>query len=614
MSLSCIYAEASIHSAVQSPVSIGYDQKSNSTVSITDRIQQLEKLVVTLMKDNSANVSQSEPQVPLANPVVSSPSNTVTSNSMSEDCGETIVQDSASPPGLGRIKVSTSSTSYVSNAHWAAVLDGISDLKDCFEKEDDSPQPEYASPQLLYGSLNRASKSEILNSIPPRPVVDRLVSRYFNALDMAPAVLHSGQFLKEYEKFWENPSDAPIMWLGLLFTMMCLSAQLQQFSIDPHQMHNLSSVDPDPRILVDLFRDRIVQCLILGKYTKGGPYVLETLLLYFTIEHFLSKDAEIGLWILLGIIINLAMRMGYHRDPRYFSGISPAGWPMGLPRNIKEWQTDTSEPRNLFDADFDEHTKELPTSRPETEITPMLHILARNRIASVARVILDFTTDTRPYSYADVMRVEKRLDDAHFTIPSSLRWQPMSASITDTPQIIMQRISLEISFHKWRIALHRKYLFPSRQHLQNAHSRHVCMEAALNILELQDILDQETQPAGQLYEIRWKLSSLVTHDFLLATSILCFCLQSRYGISEGATEVKDINKIKLALKRSHDIWLQPSLTSKESQKAVEALTMVLKKLDPETEPSMLFDYSQTPPPLPADYYMSTSYQGKHSCV
>lgn len=186
MSLSCIYADASIHSTMQSPVSIGYDQKLNPTASITDRIQQLENLVVTLMKDNSANVSQSEPQVPLANPVVSNPSNTVTSNSMPEDCGETIVQDPASPPGLGRIKVSTSSTSYVSNAHWAAVLDGISDLKDCFEKEDDSPQPEYASPQLLYGSLNRASKSEILSSIPPRPVVDRLVSRYFNALDMAP--------------------------------------------------------------------------------------------------------------------------------------------------------------------------------------------------------------------------------------------------------------------------------------------------------------------------------------------------------------------------------------------------------------------------------------------
>lgn len=282
------------------------------------------------------------------------------------------------------------------------------------------------------------------------------------------------------------------MWIALLFTMMCLSAQLQQFSIDTHQLNNLSSIDQDPRILSDVFRDRIVQCLILGKYTRGGAHVLETLLLYFTIEHFLSKDAEIGLWILLGIIVKLAMRMGYHRDPRHFSGISPAAgemrrrvwltiWTldliisaqMGLPRSIMEWQTDTSEPRNLFDADFDENTKELPTSRPETEITPMLHILARNRITSVARVILDFTTDTRPYSYVDVMRVEKRLDDAHFTVPSTLRWQPMSASITDTPEVIMQRIALEISFHRWRIALHRKYLFPCENNFKTI-TRDMC--------------------------------------------------------------------------------------------------------------------------------------------
>lgn len=164
----------------------GHDQKSNSTASITDRIQHLENLVVTLMRDNSAEISPFEPKVSLANPVRSSSSNTVTNSTMYGDCNGTIFEGSASPPGLGRIKVSTSSTRYVSNAHWAAVLDGISDLKDHFEKEDDSPQPEYASPKLLYGSLNHASKSEILSSIPPRPVVDRLVSRYFNALDMAP--------------------------------------------------------------------------------------------------------------------------------------------------------------------------------------------------------------------------------------------------------------------------------------------------------------------------------------------------------------------------------------------------------------------------------------------
>jgi hypothetical protein len=39
--------------------------------------------------------------------------------------------------------------------------------------------------------------------------------------------------------------------------------------------------------MVSNFRVRIVQCLILGDYAKGGVYVLETLLLYMAVELFL---------------------------------------------------------------------------------------------------------------------------------------------------------------------------------------------------------------------------------------------------------------------------------------------------------------------------------------
>lgn len=93
------------------------------------------------------------------------------------------------------MKLTTSGVSYVNSAHWAAVLDGIAELKDHFEREDERllvrcssepPKPYLAGPQLLYGCPRYATKEEILAAIPPRPVVDRLISRYFNALDMAP--------------------------------------------------------------------------------------------------------------------------------------------------------------------------------------------------------------------------------------------------------------------------------------------------------------------------------------------------------------------------------------------------------------------------------------------
>lgn len=86
-------------------------------------------------------------------------------------------------------------SNYVGSSHWAAVLDSIADLKEFFEEKEETRNivtdfipanhinPRW--PQLLYG-CEESTRTDILASIPPRRVVDRLVSRYFTDLDIAP--------------------------------------------------------------------------------------------------------------------------------------------------------------------------------------------------------------------------------------------------------------------------------------------------------------------------------------------------------------------------------------------------------------------------------------------
>ena len=103
---------------------------------------------------------------------------------------------SPSPSDYGSIRIKGSGVSYVSSAHWTAVLESIDELRDHFEQEDNShvvasdtiqPQVNFPSPQLLYGGCPlHITPASILNSVPIRPVVDRLVACYFNFLDMAP--------------------------------------------------------------------------------------------------------------------------------------------------------------------------------------------------------------------------------------------------------------------------------------------------------------------------------------------------------------------------------------------------------------------------------------------
>lgn len=429
------------------------------------------------------------------------------------------------------------------------------------------------------------------------------------------------------------------MWLGLLFVMMCLAAQIQHLSLDSESASPTAAPRSDLEAMADAFREKIVQCLLLGRYTKGGPYSLETLILYFAVEFFLLKDSSADVWILVGMIVHLAMRMGYHRDPEHFPGISPFAGEMrrrvwatifqldfvvssdiGLPRTAKDAQIDTKEPRNLLETDFDEDTAELPPSRPDSDVTVTLYFIVRGRISSIIGLISDVNTDTLPSSYEEVMRIDKKLEEAYQAIPSALRWRPMAQSIIDSPNLILQRLYLDTTFQKARILVHRRsFINSTSEALQNldVDSRQISLDAATRILEYQKVLDEERQPDGRFYILRWKISHVFQHDILLATRILCLYLQmsNSVEIADADARVAEQTRreeIRQRLKTSHSIWLRLSTTSAEAQKAAKALSIVLGNADTDSATNVSGDFFADFDPMPFDGYGApTPYQCKN---
>ncbi|KAJ8130754.1 hypothetical protein O1611_g2873 [Lasiodiplodia mahajangana] len=492
----------------------------------------------------------------------------------------------STPSDNGYLWCDTNESQYVSGAHWTAILDSIADLKE------NADQPGHGSssshPQLLYG-CKPISREAILATLPPRPTVDRGISCYFNRLDIAPYVVHSTQFLRQYEKFWVNPNEVSILWIGLLFSMICLAA------ISDEPVSTWAGEERNP--LIDLYRERMVQCLAIGEYTNQKPYVLETLYHYITIEYSIRKDADKNIWLLMATGVNLAMGMGYHRDPAHFPRLSPfAGemrrrtWAtliqgdilistqMGMPRLIKDWQCDVAEPRNLNDADFDENTKVLPPSRPETEMTVSLNIIARRRVFKAVGAAIDLAAMTVPYPYSEVMRVDRMLQAAKDSIPLSLRMKPLQLSVTDPPQVITHRIFISIMFHKGTIMLHHKYLNTDQTDgdaIASAYSRNACLDACLSLLEMQQTFHEEVQLGGLLHVVRWRASSFIRHEFLTATMVLCWILHRGVDKLWPAHAPTTEDQIKNALRKAHDIWASMSGSSRDARKASETLTLVL---------------------------------------
>ena len=347
------------------------------------------------------------------------------------------------------------------------------------------------------------------------------------------------------------------------------------------------------------FFKRAGQALMTGNYMRTKPYSVESVLLYGMCKYLQKDEHDTDAWMVIGISTRLAMKMGYHRDPRHLANISPFEGEMrrrtffileafdlllsfqaGLPAMIHEEDCDTDPPGNLFDTDFDEECKALPPSRPPTDSTPMLYYRYKSRLARIFRRVYQRATSFNSSSYEEIMKLDAELDRAHKDVPPSLRLKPLALSFTDQPYMILNRLYSDLVYLKSVCVLHRKYLSQNRSDPSFDYSRRACGDAALQILKHQAELSEACQPGGLFYDHRWMLSSLSCHDFLLAAMITSLDLYESHKQSASLplenleAQVKKYD----ALKHSHSIWMSRKEISRDARRASSVLAIMLSKV------------------------------------
>ncbi len=336
-----------------------------------------------------------------------------------------------------------------------------------------------------------------------------------------------------------------------------------------------------------------------GNYIKAKSYSVESVLLYGVCKYIQKDEHDTDAWMTIGVSTRLAMKMGYHRDPRHLPNISPFEGEMrrrtffileafdlllsfqaGLPAMIHEEECDTDPPGNLFDTDFDEDCKAIPPSRPPTDSTPMLYYRYKSRLARMFRRIYQHAVSFRTSSYKETMKLDAELDKAHKEVPPSLRMKPMTLSFTDQPYMILNRLYSDLVYLKSVCVLHRKYLSENRSDPRYGYSRRVCRDAALQILKHQAELHAACQPGGLFHDHRWMLSSLSCHDFLLAAMITCLDLyeSQKQAPTLHAEDLEAQVKKYDALRHCHGIWVSRSGFSRDARRASSVLAIMLSKV------------------------------------
>jgi hypothetical protein len=359
--------------------------------------------------------------------------------------------------------------------------------------------------------------------------------------------------------------------------------------------------EPDNESLprAKILQQRTAECLILGRFATANAYALEAFILHLQ-SRFLSErnsNAHVHIWFEMGTIIRLAFRMGYHRDPSTMPGTSPfdaemrrrvwvnifqvdalMSFQMGFPSMIPTEYCDAQPPRNLEYSDLRLEMETLPPSRPVSDDTPILYIIAKSSVMGMFKKIVVHAQSLASPTYDKTIALDLEARDVYSRVPETLQRRDVGRCFLDTSTRILERCNIELLYLKSIIILHRRFVsYEPATTSSFETSRRACAEAALGILARQADLHQASQPGGRLYEDRWMLGSLMAHDFLLAAMVLCLDLSVRLRFDKTTADDDVVGRAYLALHTSRQVWAATSSLSPEASTAAFALDLMLRK-------------------------------------
>ncbi|KAF2155627.1 hypothetical protein K461DRAFT_78288 [Myriangium duriaei CBS 260.36] len=645
-------------------------EKKQSGQNVRNRIQHLEKLVVDLMNskpnrdtsvptDNVGNVGNNDPQSTAFSQMT--PPQDIESSESNQESPEESTQ-SFDESAFGRMRIGKDRTAYVEKTHWSALLNEISDLKRDLSEDDDSELDDLPADNsddleskepLGIGSILRSpirrSKAELIRAMPPREVVDRYVYKWFNAPDPFKSIIHISSFIEDYARFWQNPTRTPTMWIGLLYSIISLAAKI------PFHKHPNAGSSEAQTILTESLRyhELAASAAVLADYTTPKKYTLECLILY--INGMRSVNSFIDTWQLLGIVVRLGLRMGYHRDGSHFPSLPIfdqemrrriwyslymievlVSFQIGLPSMLRSVHSDTKAPGNYLDSDLYPRMDKLPPPRPEQEITPVSYGLSKVKLCNIFAAAAEISHTTEPASYDHVLDLDNQLDAAHDTIPGPIRIRPFNEYLAERPETVMWSFNLELLYLKTKIVLHRPFMKSHESSPAALASRRICVDAAMKALGHHHEIYRASQAGGQLEVARMYMGSISTYDFLLASMIICLelaqmCASSTplIGRSVPYDAYPKYKEMMNLLSTTHKIWSKDSKdanaptfvqgtfrsisTVKETEKAAKVVAIMLARgraLEPTlpagtattAEPNDMQMFSQSTPST--DYTLS----------
>ncbi|KAK3714871.1 hypothetical protein LTR37_007606 [Vermiconidia calcicola] len=499
----------------------------------------------------------------------------------------------------------------VDEAWWASLLNSINDVRAYLHAqhqrhEDQTKETSSLLQQtsnksgqtMLFGNTRAMSVKEILSHLPSKHSCDIMIERFFAHLYPPLHILHRPTFRKQYARFWLQPRSTSIAWVGLLFAMLRIAMlDYLREGDEPVQWHNKC------QDMAMNYRNRFTDCMIAADYLQPQEFLIEALCLHHYGEYVSTRDAKSSIWVLMGLITRLAMRMGYHQTSQPTLESTPfkdemrrrvwafirqgdimISFQLGLPAMVDLSVCDSNLPRNIYDdRDFSEDCTMLPPALPDSEPTEISFLLAKTRLAfGFARAAAEISK-TPGVKWERILEIDREVRHIYDSIPGAYKLGVLSQQ--DSLILSSAKFTLANIHHKSLCIIHSRFLEPARSDHRYLYSRKICLSSAMSVLRMQAIQDQEIPVEGRMRSLTSYQTSLTIHDFLLAAAIISSDLCSGSSLrapQDGRASVSGIpTRVDMirALGVSAQIFGRMQDRSKEACRAADVLSMLVNKLE-----------------------------------
>ncbi|KAL4817414.1 fungal-specific transcription factor domain-containing protein [Aspergillus spinulosporus] len=319
----------------------------------------------------------------------------------------------------------------------------------------------------------RCLPPDLYTSLPDRGVMDALVELYFTTFESCYGILDYSSFMEEYKTSFARDESADRSFILLVLLIMTVAWPF-------HSKANLcSEVAANARIWIDIAQTWLSAPLEKDRLSLKAIQVHILLALSRQVNQ-VGSDL---VWISAGSLVRMAMQMGLHQDPDLLGQIDPRQkqirrrlWYTIMEINVQA-AIDAGMPPMITDGDY-------TTRPPSDEIAglnaadqPSLQgVLARSLSVRLRATRVINSMQEEP-SYDRVLELGGQLALACSEATHILN-QSACASSAFTSSFCSHLL------RRFTLCLHYRYAIRAKSNPLYSHSRHACLEAALDLVTL----------------------------------------------------------------------------------------------------------------------------------